>query len=144
SVVGADPFAILIARGDRISLWREGRERCSRGNPFHAVRALLDAWKVQNPDGLPFPGAAIGAFGYDLGQHLERLPHRAEDDLEFPDLVLGLYDALSVFDHHESRAFRVETSPGSPARAIDPSSYDAHFRTATPSARRGGNFTRER
>src|SRR5687767_11850239 len=89
SFAGADPFAVLLARGDRLTLWRDGREETLRGDPFDAVRRLLADYRVENPEGLPFPGGAVGAFGYDLGQHLERMPHRAEDDLDFPDLLLG-------------------------------------------------------
>src|SRR5687767_4326154 len=104
---GADPEAVLLARGDRLSLWREGREETFRGNPFDAIRELLAERQVENPDGLPLPGGAVGAFGYDLGQHLERLPHRAEDDLDFPDLVLGFYDEVTVVDHAAASASRV-------------------------------------
>src|SRR5262245_2612766 len=120
SFAGADPSAVLLARGDRLALWREGREETLRGNPFDAVRELLAEHRVDNPDNLPLPGGAVGAFGYDLGQHLERLPHRAEDDLDFPDLLLGFYDAVFCADHVEGRTFRIDLSPRPAGRAIDP------------------------
>src|SRR5436190_7492199 len=144
SFVGADPYAVLVARGDRLSLWRAGREHAWRGNPFDAVRELLAEARVESPEGLPLPGGAVGAFGYDLGQHLERLPHRAEDDLEFPDLVLGFYDAVSVLDHVEGRATQVEISPRLPQRAIDSRQYADHFQSPSATTGRGANFTRER
>src|SRR5215831_14406641 len=70
SFAGADPFAVLLTRGDRLSLWREGREESLRGSPFDAVRELLADHRVDNPEELPLPGGAVGALGYDLGQHL--------------------------------------------------------------------------
>jgi len=141
--LGADPYAVLLARGDRISLWREGRERTFRGNPFDAVAQLLSEQKLDNPDGLPLPCGAVGAFGYDLGQHLERLPHHAEDDLDFPDLVLGFYDALTSTDGADGSAVRVDLGTRFGRRAIDPGTYGEVFGSGASTARPGGNFTRE-
>jgi para-aminobenzoate synthetase component 1 len=81
---GADPFLLLVAQDERVSVWREGRERSFRGNPFDVLQELLAEQAGR-------PGHAAGAFGYDLGRHLERLPKRALDDLHFPDLILGFY-----------------------------------------------------
>ena len=141
---GSDPYAVLLARGERISLWREGRERTFRGNPFDAIAQLLAEQRLENPDGLPLPCGAVGAFGYDLGQHLERLPHRAEDDLDFPDLVLGFYDALTQVDASDGSAVRVELGSRFPRRAIDPATYQEVFGTGVSTGRPGGTFTRER
>jgi para-aminobenzoate synthetase component 1 len=143
SFAGADPSAVLLARGDRLALWRDGREETLRGNPFDAVRELLAEHRVDNPDGLPLPGGAVGVFGYDLGQHLERLPHRAEDDLDFPDLVLGFYDTVFVLDHADGKSARVDLSPRASRRAIDPRLYEEAFGAGTPTARPGPNFTRD-
>jgi para-aminobenzoate synthetase component 1 len=141
---GDDPYAVLIARGERLSLWREGRERTFRGNPFDAVRELLAEQRVDNPAGVPLPCGAVGAFGYDLGQHLERLPHRAEDDLEFPDLLLGFYDEVSVLDRPEGKASRVTLDPKPAGRAISPGLYREAFGAGSAIPGRGANFTRER
>jgi para-aminobenzoate synthetase component 1 len=142
--LGADPYAVLLARGDRVSLWREGRERTFRGNPFDAIAQLLAEQKLENPEGLPLPCGAVGAFGYDLGQHLERLPRRAEDDLDFPDLVLGFYDALTCVDVLDGSATHVELGTRLGRRAIDPGTYAEAFGTGTSTARSGATFTRER
>src|SRR4030095_10322909 len=108
SFAGADPSACRLARAPRLCLWRGGRKETPRGIPFDAVRELLAEHRVDNPDGLPLPGGAVGAWGYDLGQHLERLPHRAEDDLDFPDLVLGFYDSVFVLDQADGKSARVD------------------------------------
>jgi para-aminobenzoate synthetase component 1 len=141
---GHDPYAVLLARGDRLSLWREGREQTFRGDPFDAMRELLAEQALRNPGGLPLPCGAVGALGYDLGQHLERLPHRAEDDLDFPDLLLGFYDEVAVVDHAEGNAARVALSPRPARRAVDPGVYDEAFGGTATATRRGANFTRER
>jgi para-aminobenzoate synthetase component 1 len=144
SFVGSDPYAVLLARGDRVSLWREGRERSFRGNPFDAVAQLLAERALENPEGLPLPCGAVGAFGYDLGQHLERLPRRAEDDLDFPDLVLGFYDEVTSLDVRDGSAVRVELGRRFDRRAIDPGTYAEVFGAGASTARPGPTFTRER
>jgi para-aminobenzoate synthetase component 1 len=140
---GSDPYAVLLARGDRLSLWREGRERIFRGNPFDAIAQLLREQQLENPEGLPLPCGAVGAFGYDLGQHLERLPHRAEDDLDFPDLVLGFYDTVTCTDVADGSSVRVELGTRLNRRAIDPATYGEVFGSGASTARPGGNFTRD-
>jgi para-aminobenzoate synthetase component 1 len=144
SFLGSNPYAALLARGDRLSLWREGREKTFRGDPFEVVAQLLAERKPENDRDLPLPGGAVGAFGYDLGQHLERLPHRAEDDLDFPDLVLGFYDRIVMVDHETRKSSLIELSDRTEARAIDPRTYDEVFGGAPSHAGRGATFTRER
>ena len=119
SYLGSHPYAVLTARGDRISIWREGHEKTFRQNPFDVIESMLAERPIENDRLLPFPGGAVGAFGYDLAHHLEKLPHRAEDDLDFPDLVLGFYDRLVMIDHQEQRAQVVELSDRARKRAID-------------------------
>ena len=144
SFLGSNPYAVLVARGDRLSLWREGREKTFRQNPFDVIAELLAERKIENDKSLPLPGGAVGAWGYDLGQQLERLPHRAEDDLDFPDLVLGFYDRLVTVDHQDRKAWIVDLSDRKTPRAIDPRTYDEAFGGEPPAHRRGANFTRER
>jgi anthranilate synthase component 1 len=51
-------------------------------------------------DGLPpFWGGAVGFVTYDAVRHLEKLPERADDDLEIPDAVFLLTDTVVVFDN---------------------------------------------
>lgn len=143
SFAGADPETVLYARGDRLSIWSEGAERTLRGNPFDLIEELLAQYRTENPEGVPLPGAAVGAFGYDLGQHLERLPRRAADDLQFPDLVLGFYDSLRFVDHETGQAAEIDLSPRRAARAIDPGTYQRVFRGGVAPPGRGATFTRE-
>jgi para-aminobenzoate synthetase component 1 len=52
-------------------------------------------------------GAAIGYFGYELKNVVERLPSNAVDDLGLPHCWFGFYDNLLVFDHKAHQIFRV-------------------------------------
>src|SRR5262245_2653931 len=124
SFLGSNPYAALIARGPQLSLWRENKEKTFRGNPFDVIAELLAERAVENDRDLPLPGGAVGAFGYDLAQHLEKLPHKAEDDLDFPDLVLGFYDRVVVVDHRDRKARIIELEDRERfRRAIDARTY---------------------
>lgn len=45
----------------------------------------------EGPEHLPFQGGIAGAFSYDAGRALERLPQRAEADIALPDIAVGIY-----------------------------------------------------
>ena len=143
SFMGSNPYAVVTSKGRRVSVWREGKERVREGDPFDAVAELL-AERQADPDiPLPFPGGAVGAFGYDLGAHLEKLPRRAADDLDAPDLVLGFYDRIFAVDHVDRKAWIIELSDRAAPRAMDQRTYDEAFGVPGPTGP-GANFTRPR
>lgn len=87
-------------------------------DPFAAAREALGRWRVEPlaragaPAGVslpPFRGGMAGYWAYDLARSIERLPEQALDDLDFPDLSLGLYDTVAAFDLLERRAWVVST-----------------------------------
>ncbi|QSX39253.1 aminodeoxychorismate synthase component I [Shewanella cyperi] len=47
----------------------------------------------------PFAGGAAGAFSYDLGRTIEKLPSRAKDDIALPLMNIGFYDWVLVHDY---------------------------------------------
>lgn len=71
SLLAADPVKVFLAKGER--------------NVFERLRAELEGW----------PGYAVGYFGYDLKNEIERLPARAVDDLRLPDCWFGFYDDVT-------------------------------------------------
>jgi para-aminobenzoate synthetase component 1 len=115
SYLCADPWRVLRAKGSALE-WRsvEGAERTS-GSPFAALRAALAAHAVEPiPDLPPFQGGLGGYLAYDLCHQLERLPSPRFDDLDLPDVCMGLYDWTIAWDHVQGRAWLVST--GLPAR----------------------------
>jgi para-aminobenzoate synthetase component 1 len=71
------------------------------------------------PDLPPFQGEAAGAFGYDLGRQLERLPALAVDDGQLPELSVGFCDWVLSQDHQTGRSWLLTTGlpDGSPEAA---------------------------
>ncbi len=104
SILADDPFEVITA-GTR---------------PFDRIEASLSQ-RAAAPGAIPFAaGGAIGYLGYGLRHALERLPRRLPPAPE-PDLWLGLYDTLAVFDRLTRSAWIVSTGlperSGPPARA---------------------------
>ena len=58
---------------------------------FAAVEAAADV-------GCEYVPGWIGYIGYEVGRHVERLPGRAVRDTSLPDMRLGFYDAVLVYD----------------------------------------------
>ena len=89
------------------------------------ARALLAPFHADPVPGLPpFQGGLAGWLAYDFGETLERLPRPRFDDLNLPDVVLGLYDWVIAWDHEAGKAWLIstgipETGPGRGARAAE-------------------------
>lgn len=98
----SDASGCVLAKDDR-SLWR------ALARAFGGVK-LSDP---PEPGGGPIPGW-IGYVGYEVGRRVERLPGRAGRDTPLPDLRLGFYDALLVYDATEDRWRMVELVFDSP------------------------------
>jgi len=95
SFIGIDPFLKLQSKHGQISV---NQQVCS-GNPFLQLKNLLKQYPLVIDSNLcPFQGGIMGYFGYDLCQHLEKLPQPLIDDMKFPDISIGFYDLVVGFD----------------------------------------------
>jgi para-aminobenzoate synthetase component 1 len=107
SFAACNPFATLRAKNGAVRVWHEdGSDERTDGDPFDALRALLARYAIARAEApVPFCGGAVGYLSYDLCHHVERLPRTVEDDLSFPDLALGLYDAVVAWDNQLECAY---------------------------------------
>jgi len=48
---------------------------------------------------IPFLGGALGYFSYDLGRRFEQLPIKAAQDIELPDMAIGIYSQAIIYDN---------------------------------------------
>ena len=137
SLIGSDPFAVLVATGRRIELHENGGRETHEGSPFDALREMLArlARESARPDAIQ----VVGYFGYDLACHLERVPRHAERDQHFPDLLLGFYDSAVLIDH-ASGAVREIRDPSPRPRALRPGAD--HELLPASIATAGSNFDR--
>jgi para-aminobenzoate synthetase component I len=110
SFVAADPVVVVRSKNARTELVdpRTGRARVVDGDALTIVRTLMAPFASEpDPDLPPFQAGAAGYIGYDWGAQLERLPTPRFDDLDIPDVILGIYDTVLAWDHLTSRCWRI-------------------------------------
>ena len=135
SILAAEPSEIVRSKGRRIEIISADGTRVIEGNPFDVLGEQLA--NRRNTAIAKFPiGAAIGYFGYDLKNFVERLPANAVDDLGLPDCWFGFYDNLLVFDHARKKVWEVVGPRGFGVRP-------ARVTPRRPSAELCSNFTRD-
>ncbi|MCW5588154.1 MAG: aminodeoxychorismate synthase component I [Legionellales bacterium] len=106
SFLGIDPFATYsIKQGKVLS----ARDQIGE-NPFHELKKMIkpfqQAIKDNNNKNLPpFTGGAMGYFAYELLHYLENIPYPAFDKLDVPDMTMGFYDCVIVWDHFEKEVW---------------------------------------
>lgn len=131
SFLAADPSCVLIAKDGRTVIEEPatGRARSTAQDPLLAARELLAPFHTAPLPGIPpFQGGLAGYIGYDYGSWLERLPRPPYDDLDIPDVVLGLYDWVLAWDNQTRRAWLI--SSGAPEVALDTRAERARMRLA--------------
>ena len=99
--VGADPFLVARAQGERLEITRDGKSERRRGNVFDVLRDLARQFRPAGRQGLPpLSAGAVGYIGYDLVRQIEpRVPPFRKDDLKTPDAVFLFFSTLVAFDH---------------------------------------------
>ena len=112
SFVGSQPFLIFRSKGTNLQLdWRDRVEQRS-GNPFDALREILNRFQsLPLPADLPFIGG-VGYLGYPLRCFIEELPATTHDDLKLPDCYFAFYDAIVAFDHLSNQVYLCRSNTG--------------------------------
>jgi para-aminobenzoate synthetase component I len=112
SFLSADPAYIIQSRKSRTIRHMPLRSESVRleVDPLQAVYELLAPFAHEPVSDLPpFQGGAAGVLGYEFGRRLERVPEARFDDLDLPDVSLGIYDWALAWDHQSGRAWIVST-----------------------------------
>ena len=105
-IMTARPYRTLLTRAGATCIAGDGTEQYSQADPFTLVRRELGERRI-NFSGLPFCGGALGYFSYDLGRYVEQLPTLCRDDINMPDLAIGLYDWAVIVDHNRRRTWLI-------------------------------------
>ncbi|KAI4306624.1 hypothetical protein L6164_029885 [Bauhinia variegata] len=114
SIVGAQPTMEIVAKENRVTIMdhEEGRRTVEIvEDPMSVPRRIMEQWRPQLIDELPeaFCDGWVGYFSYDTVRYIEKkkLPFSTApvDDRNLPDVHLGLYDNVIVFDHVEKKAY---------------------------------------
>ncbi|KAL2898699.1 Anthranilate synthase alpha subunit 1 chloroplastic [Bienertia sinuspersici] len=111
SIIGANPAMEVIAKENLVTVinHREGwRTEEFSDDPLIIPRRISEKWTPQFIDELPkvFCGGWVGYFSYDTARYAEKrlsFSSAPADDRNLPDVHLGLYDDVLVFDHIEKK-----------------------------------------
>ena len=115
SFIAASPTAVYQVKDGQATVrhrsarpWAAGQEvpwqsvrRFETADPLADLAALLGQRRYHRDRNLPaFTGGLVGYAGYDTIRYYERekLPDAPPDDRGLPDVLMGLYDALVIFD----------------------------------------------
>jgi len=126
-IISAAPDKRLITHGRETRIEGvHGPVEVSGDNPFQLLQAQLPAPLASVPD-LPFISGALGFFGYDLGRRLEQLPSLARQDIQLPDMCVGIYSWALIQDHQKQQAWLV-SQPEATLDAITPLVHPDHLK----------------
>jgi len=100
SFIGVSPFMVFRSRPGCVETESGGAvERLACDNPFDALGEIMGRYRPAPMPGLPrFTGGAVGYISYDAVRYVENLPKPPPDDYGLPDIQLGFYDRIVVFD----------------------------------------------
>jgi len=116
SFLGSRPYMEVVAKEGKVSVidhLKGTRERTDEIDPITVAGTISERWVPCRTEGLPdcFTGGWVGYMGYDTVryQYLNKLPFKdaPEDDRLLPDLCLGLYRDVVVFDSATKQMFAV-------------------------------------
>ncbi|KAI5061062.1 hypothetical protein GOP47_0023567 [Adiantum capillus-veneris] len=108
SMVGARPAIEIVAKGELVTILNhEKGSRTERlmEDPMRLPSEIASKWKSAAIEGLPnvFCGGWVGFFSYDTVRYVEKKKLPIEkaplDDRSLPDIHLGLYKDVVIFDH---------------------------------------------
>ncbi|KAJ9553486.1 hypothetical protein OSB04_017531 [Centaurea solstitialis] len=114
SVVGSEPSIEIMAKENSVTIVDHKKGSLTQkvvDDPLEIPKSLSDGWEPQLLDGLPdtFCGGWVGYFSYDTVRYVEKKKllfiDAPLDDRNLPDLHLGLYEDVIVFDHVQKKAY---------------------------------------
>ena len=161
SLFACRPVEVLTLRDGRLRD-RSGKILAADEGIWTGLASAFGAVKVEDSAQAGYAPGWIGYIGYEVGRHIERLPGRAVRDTALPDLRLGFYDAVLVFDavRRDWRLIRLDfdsppTGAGEAAQTLrsllvqagqlppeqPPRPTELADAAPRPTARTGSNFT---
>ncbi|KAI4382782.1 hypothetical protein MLD38_008698 [Melastoma candidum] len=113
SVIGAQPVVEIIAKENKVTIMDHMEGHLTEEvveDPMLIPRRISEHWQPQLIDDLPdaFCGGWVGYFSYDTVRYIEKkklsFSSAPPDDRNLPDIHLGLYNDVIVFDHVQKKA----------------------------------------
>lgn len=94
SFIGINPFLKFEVKNENVYINGDIIE----GDAFNILENLINEYKNDIEDTIPFLSGAIGYISYDTGRLLESLPNTAKEDFSIPDMRFIFYKNIIIFD----------------------------------------------
>ncbi|WP_189377546.1 aminodeoxychorismate synthase component I [Thalassotalea profundi] len=67
---------------------------------------IFEKYQINQGD-LPFYGGSLGYFSYDLGRCFETLPSQAVQDINMPEMAVGIYNQAIIYHRKEKTYYLI-------------------------------------
>jgi len=107
SFLGFDPKITITAKNGTVTTTNQKTNQTTTqqtSDPFKLIKEQLQPY-ANNMVDFRFVGGALGYISYDAIRYIEKLPNQKPDDLQFPDLEMGVFEDGIVFDHTINQAY---------------------------------------
>jgi len=102
SFIGLNPYKKFSSKGRNVLI---DNEEYKDVDPFEKLEKLLEEYKINFDNDIPFISGAIGYFSYDIGRMIEDLPDNSEEDFSIPDSIFIFFDNLIIFDVQNKKTY---------------------------------------
>ncbi|HXV27554.1 MAG TPA: anthranilate synthase component I family protein, partial [bacterium] len=104
SYLGANPFMAVILGDGKLEILK-GHQKITKAPSelFSVLRGLFRRYRTPKRKYPPFfLGGAVGYWGYEMAALFEKIKFKKGKNAKIPDLYLGFFRDLIVFDHREN------------------------------------------
>lgn len=108
--IGSEPFLLVMSGSDVKITYSDSSDVLKNADVLEVIRKILSDYQIENnifP--VPFCGGCVGYFSYDLGRTLEKIPNKAENDINVPDCCLAFYDLVIAYSYRQNKFYVVST-----------------------------------
>lgn len=107
SFIGANPAFEIKGFQHETIIVKNGVEEMVQEKPLEVLKRYMPKMGVNEVEGIPFIGGAIGFVGYDVIRHYEKIGEAPRDDFAIPDVHFMMYEEIIAFDHLEQKVHLV-------------------------------------
>lgn len=100
SFLATNPFIVIKATGNQITIIQNDEEIVKEGRALDEVKRIVESFEIVNDTKLPFIGGAVGTVGYDTIKQYEKIPVENVDTVGTPDVHLMFVKECIAYDHY--------------------------------------------
>lgn len=119
SFIGRDPELLVMNRGRKLSIYKEGNITEAEGDIFEFIRGGLKHYRQARVPELPdFAGGMAGFIGYENVSLIEPSVPRAGNGFAGYDSMLGIYKSVVAFDHYRHQIILIANVKTDEAKSL--------------------------